>query len=858
MPTNKAFPTLALALSLAAAAPVSAQPSPTPVPTPTAPPTVASVVDQQIRAVEKLVTEAAEAMPEEKYGFSPESLRIPGGDYAGVRTFGQEVRHVAASNYAIWWRLTGEAFPDDFKGGNGPEGLKTKAQILSFLKDSFALGHRAAATLTPATMLESFPNGRTRLHLATFAVAHAYDHYGQMVEYLRMNGIVPPASRADAGSTPASAPRVVDLTAPDGVSLEASYFAPSSARPGPGVLLLHQGNRPRASWDGVAARLAAAGIHTVTVDMRGFGDSGGTPHERWTAADRSAARKARPGDVDAAWRFLLAQPGVSHDVVGIGGAGADGVGSAVAAARRHPGEVKSLALLSGETDLAGGRFLEEDARLPILFAVADDDEYPPTQDAMEWTYSVLAGPGRRFVHYGGTRPPWLGFEDREGIPATGGHGTDMLAGHPELSGILVDWFVETLLKTPGRADVRETAAALPATPILEEMEAPGGTDRAAKKLAQARASDPSAQLWPEAVVTLMGYHYLGAGDTKRAVEILKLNVAAYPDSADAHDSLGDAYLADGQNALARAEAEKALARLAPDTADSETRKEEIRDSALQKIDTLDEIAAKTAPRTGTRKRPAYTIQAIRYATIKSFPVSALVMGAPENEKVDIAMVVWLIRGGGHNVLFDSGFHREKWLAEFPDTTDFLRPDEAVRLAGVAPDEVTDVVISHAHWDHMGGVDLFPKATVWIQKQEYGYYTGDAWQPGGQHGGIDPDDVKALERRKDQGLVRLVDGDGVEILPGIRAYTGARHTFASQYIRVDGDPPFVLASDNCYLYRNLSERKASATFSEADRLANVRNQDRMMDLAGSPDRVVPGHDPTQFERFPAQGRVATIR
>lgn len=258
--------------------------------------------------------------------------------------------------------------------------------------------------------------------------------------------------------------------------------------------------------------------------------------------------------------------------------------------------------------------------------------------------------------------------------------------------------------------------------------------------------------------------------------------------------------------------------------------------------------------------PDYSIQAIRYGTIRDFPVSALVMGAPKDEKIDIAMVVWLIRDknrSGHVVLFDTGFHREKWLKDFP-TADYLRPDEAVKLAGVTPEEVTDVVVSHAHWDHMGGIDLFPKATVWIQKAEYAYYTGDAWQAGGRHGGIDPDDVKALVQRNTEGRVRFVDGDDVEILPGIRAYTGARHTFASQYVRVDGEKPFVLASDNCYLYRNLAEHKASATFSEADQPANIRNQARMVELAGSPDRVVPGHDPKQFERFPASGRIARIR
>ena len=255
--------------------------------------------------------------------------------------------------------------------------------------------------------------------------------------------------------------------------------------------------------------------------------------------------------------------------------------------------------------------------------------------------------------------------------------------------------------------------------------------------------------------------------------------------------------------------------------------------------------------------PDYSIHAIRYATLPNFPVAALVMGAPQDEKIDIAMVIWLIRGGGHTILFDSGFHREKWFKDFP-MSDFLRPDECVKLAGVKPEDVTDIVISHAHWDHLGGIDLFPKAIVWIQKQEFAYYTGDAWQPGGQHGGIDPEDVKALVQLNTEGRLRLVDGDNVEILPGIRAYTGARHTFASQYIRVDGNPHFVLASDNCYLYRNLAEHKASATFTEADQPANIKNQERMIQLAGSVDRIVPGHDALQFKRYPAKGRIARIR
>jgi len=162
--------------------------------------TVASVVDRDISAIEKQVVDAAEAMPEDKFNFSPEGLNIPGADYKGVRTFGGQVKHIASSNYFIWSPLAGEKVPDNIKDGNGPAELKSKADIIKFLKESFALAHKAAATLTADNMLQTPGSSKsTRLRLATFGVAHAFDHYGQMVEYLRMNGIVPPASRGSGG-----------------------------------------------------------------------------------------------------------------------------------------------------------------------------------------------------------------------------------------------------------------------------------------------------------------------------------------------------------------------------------------------------------------------------------------------------------------------------------------------------------------------------------------------------------------------------------------------------------------------------------------------------------------------------------
>jgi len=161
-------------------------------------PTLASVVDRDISAVEKQIVDVAEAMPEDKFNFSPQTLKLPGSDYKGVRSFAVEVKHVAASNWFIWSPLTGEKLPEGLgDDGNGPANVKTKAEIITFLKDSFALGHRAASTLTTENMLQAPANSKsTRLRLAEFAVSHAYNHYGQMIEYLRMNGIIPPASRA--------------------------------------------------------------------------------------------------------------------------------------------------------------------------------------------------------------------------------------------------------------------------------------------------------------------------------------------------------------------------------------------------------------------------------------------------------------------------------------------------------------------------------------------------------------------------------------------------------------------------------------------------------------------------------------
>jgi glyoxylase-like metal-dependent hydrolase (beta-lactamase superfamily II) len=236
----------------------------------------------------------------------------------------------------------------------------------------------------------------------------------------------------------------------------------------------------------------------------------------------------------------------------------------------------------------------------------------------------------------------------------------------------------------------------------------------------------------------------------------------------------------------------------------------------------------------------YEVFAIRYATIPAFPVASLVQGAEKDRKIDIAMMVWLIRGGGRNVLVDSGFYRPQFFKNWK-VEGFLRPDEAVALAGVKPDEITDVILTHAHWDHADGADLFPKAQIWIQKDEYAYYTGAAWQHDGKHGGIEPDDMRFLLNANLGGRLHLVDGDQ-EILPGIRVYTGGRHTYESQYVSVDAK--IVIASDNVYLYENLEKHAPIAQTFDAQ--SNLAAQDRMKTLGKI---IVPGHDPAVMTKFP---------
>jgi dienelactone hydrolase len=357
--------------------------------------------------------------------------------------------------------------------------------------------------------------------------------------------------------------RVAELSAPDGTPLKVTYF--DTGKPGPGVLLLHQCNRDRKVWDGLATELAGAGIHVLTIDNRGFGESGGTPHDRLDQQQEAAVEMEKwPGDFDTAIQYLESQPGVTRDAIGVGGASC-GVNNAVQTARRHR-EVHSLVLLSGSTDLAGRTYLRSTSKTPVFFAVADDDDYPGSVPAIEWLYSLTSNPGKKFVHY-----------------ATGKHGAEMFPEHPELMSAITDWFVTTLVQTPGRAPALKEVDVPQEVRTLDLMEQPGGVEQVAAKLPEWRKADPQGEPFPEAVVNTMGYEHLQAGETKLAIEIFKLNVAAFPSSPNTYDSLSDGYLAAGQKDLALVNVKKALELLPNDSKDNLQFREGLRVTDQKKL-----------------------------------------------------------------------------------------------------------------------------------------------------------------------------------------------------------------------------------------------------------------------------------
>ena len=353
--------------------------------------------------------------------------------------------------------------------------------------------------------------------------------------------------------------RDVDLTASDGTHLKATFYpGTGNGKSAPAVMLLHMCNTDRKSWTPVAEQLAAAGISAFTIDNRGFGESGGPRQQSASPEVQREIAERWAGDFDIAFAWLLAQPGVDKNRIG-GGGGSCGVNNVIKLASRHP-EIRSLVLLAGAADPTGVNYLRQNAWIPLFTAGAADDEYmSDAPQLMRWFAEVTGNPRNKFV----------GFQD-------GRHGTEIFGPHPELPKEIVAFYVDTLEKSPASATAKFTPKATPASQFWAAASEPGGAARAAQMFHEARKNDPYAFLFPESMLNLLGYERLQASgihvagvnlpaqksaapsarDAAQAkadaLTLFQLNAEAYPDSANAQDSLADAYLVNGQKSQALA------------------------------------------------------------------------------------------------------------------------------------------------------------------------------------------------------------------------------------------------------------------------------------------------------------------
>jgi glyoxylase-like metal-dependent hydrolase (beta-lactamase superfamily II) len=249
---------------------------------------------------------------------------------------------------------------------------------------------------------------------------------------------------------------------------------------------------------------------------------------------------------------------------------------------------------------------------------------------------------------------------------------------------------------------------------------------------------------------------------------------------------------------------------------------------------------------------AYKVYALKFAG-SAYPFTAAdwAKGAPQTDSIKFNFMVWLIKGNGRNILVDAGFLNDIDDAKEFKVIDYIRPDSALSKLGLRAGDITDIILSHPHWDHIDGVGLFPNAHVWIQKDDFNYFVGAAWQKGEGSGGFNKRDVRMMVDLNLAGKVTLVDGDNKEIMPGIKVFTGSRHTFNSEYVLVNtGTNDVVLASDNIWIYYSLDHMVPAADGGTLDPAGYVKAMQRMKTMVGNIKYIVPGHDAQVFSKFPA--------
>jgi glyoxylase-like metal-dependent hydrolase (beta-lactamase superfamily II) len=248
-----------------------------------------------------------------------------------------------------------------------------------------------------------------------------------------------------------------------------------------------------------------------------------------------------------------------------------------------------------------------------------------------------------------------------------------------------------------------------------------------------------------------------------------------------------------------------------------------------------------------QKGDEYQVYALKYLDGSKGTAKDGVVGANPKDSVEFTYMIWLLKGdNGKNILVDAGYL---------DTTKvkgkgYIRPDSLLERINVKPTDITDVIITHSHYDHIGGINLFPKAKVWMHKDEFDYFVGEAWQENGKSVALKKNDVRNIIEINLQGRLKLVIGDDIEIMPGIRVYIGSKHSFENMYLLVNSNSKtnkIIIASDAIWLYYQLDNLLPPTLC--FDPVAYVEAMKRMKTLVTNPDFIIPGHDYLVFSKFP---------